>query len=269
MPKSSNGQFGNSSFPKIGLFTKINFNMQYLKYILIIFSIHTIFSCCRKTGGQLISPASLNIINAIPSSQPVIAVLGTEQAIQYFASAPTVSYGSAQLYSPQSGKNTLYIVQATDTTEINPKTEMFNGVLKLAPGGIYSFFLAGDTTAVDTLFVQDNIPYYGSDSSAGVRFVNLSPGSLPMTVTIEGNPITQTEFSGLAYKTVSTFKTYLANSSVPNSSYMFVVRDQATGDSLTSFSWNYTTFKNNTLVLSGSEAAGASIPLQVFQYNNY
>ncbi|SRR5579862_1537727 len=238
-----------------------------LKILLPVIAFLLIAEACHKSGSVTVAPTALNIINAIPNSQPIIPILGTQAPIQYFGNAQSIGYTGSAVYSPLNGSNTLYIVQNTDTTAIDPKFELFNGTIDLAAGGIYSFFLAGDSVAPDTLFVQDQIPAY-SDSSAGVRFVNLTTGSMPMSVTIEGNPATQAEFSNLAYKTVSSWKKYLSSSAVPGY-YNFTIRDELTGDSLTSFSWNYALFKNNTLVISGSEVIGSNEPIQVFQMNNF
>ena len=230
-----------------------------------------VFICmcaCHKSTTE-VAPASLNIINAIADSQAVIPILNADQPTNYFVNAEAISYTNAHLYSPPSGSTFINIAQITDTVQVSPKFDLFSGTFNLLPGAIYSLFLTGDTTALDTMFVRDNIPPYYTDSLAGVRFVNLSPGSLPISITIEGNPSSQTEFSGVGYKSITSFKTYAANNSVANSSYLFVVRDQATGDSLASYSWSYTLFKNNTLIISGSESSSSTTPLQVFQMNNY
>lgn len=220
---------------------------------------------CHKSSTP-VAPVSLNVVNAIATSQPIIPVLGTTDTILYFSNALSIGYGATQLYSPLSGPTILYVVQGTDT--VPSKEKLFNGTLNLVAGGIYSFFLAGDTTKADTLLVQDHIPLY-SDSSAGLRVVNLSPGSQPISITLNGNPASQMEFSGLGYKQISSFKTYAANSSVVNNQYVFVIRDQASGDSLTTYTWNYPLFKNNTLVIAGSEDPTSSTPLLVFSVNNY
>jgi hypothetical protein len=219
---------------------------------------------CRRENGVGAPPASLNIINAIPTSNPVIPVLGTSDTIQFFGTAQSISYPGSFEYSPPAGSNLLYIVQNEDTARLDLKQTLFNGTLDLMNGGIYSFFLAGDTSSPDTMLIKDNIPTY-TDSSAGVRFVNLSTGSLPMSVNIQGNSPTQMEFSALGYKGVSSFNKYLANSG-EQGEYTFEVRDQGTGNLLTTFTWYYTLFRNNTLVISGSEALGA---IQILQVNNY
>ena len=238
-----------------------------LPQLVVAFAVAVaILQGCHKSNNTITAPASLNIINAIATSQYVIPVLGTTDSIQYFSSAQSIYYGSTQLYSPISGANIIYVVQGTDTAD--PKQRLFNGTLNLLAGGIYSFFLSGDTTKADTLFVQDNIPYH-ADSAVGVRFVNLSSGSQPISVNLAGNLPTQTEFSGLGYRQASSFKTYVANSSIAGDQYVFEIRDQASGNLLSTYTWYYTRYKNNTLVISGSEDPASSTPLQVFSVNNY
>ena len=239
-----------------------------LPQLVVAFAVSVaIVMSCHKSNNTITAPASLNVVNAIPAlnGQLILTVVGTSDSTQYF-NVPRIYYGHTQLFSPVSGTNAIYVVQGYDTT--NPKQRLFNGTLNLASGGMFSFFLSGDTTKIDTLFVQDNIPYH-PDSTTGVRFVNLSAGSQPISVTLLGKDPTQTEFIGLGYRQISSFKSYTANSSVAGKNYTFVIRDQTTGDSLTQFTWNYPVFRNNTLVISGSEDPASSTPLQVFAVNHY
>jgi hypothetical protein len=106
-----------------------------------------------------------------------------------------------------------------------------------------------------------------SDSISGVRFINLSQGSKPISINLQGNLPAQAEISGLAYKQVSVFKTYPDTNGI--SSYNFEIRDQASGNLLTTFSWNFTLFKNNTLVITGSEDPSIGTPVNVFPVNNF
>src|SRR5258708_9590726 len=147
--------------------------------LILAFALSPAILSCHKSG-TLFAPVSLNVVNAIASSQQIIPVLGTTDTILYFSNAVSIGYGSTQLYSHISGPNILYVVQGTDTAP--SKEKLFNGILDLTAGGIYSFFLAGDTTKADTLLVQDHIPQY-SDSSAGAPFVYLSPGSQAISIT--------------------------------------------------------------------------------------
>jgi len=223
-------------------------------------------SSCHKSSGANVGPASLNVVNAMTASSGIIPVFSTANLSQYMAFVPPVGNKKSALFSPLSGADTLLLVQPTDTA---PKPRwLFNGILNLEAGGIYSLFVAGDSTKIDTMFVRDNIPYY-TDSSAGCRFVNLSPGSQPFTITLKGNPASQQEFGPLGYKNISSFKKYVANSTVPKSVYNFVIRSQA-GDSLTSFTWTYSIGKNNTIVISGIQGSAVqSLKLGAFAVNNY
>ena len=225
-------------------------------------------SSCHKSSGASVGPVSLNVINAMPTSQPIIPVLSVANLSQWFANASPIGFGNSSLYSPLSGSDTMLVAQQTDTAGPKP-IWLFGGVLHLSAGGIYSFFLSGDSTKTDTMLVVDNIPYY-TDSSAGVRFVNLMPASQPITINITGNTASQVEFGPLGYRTISAFKKYLANSTVQGSSYSFDIRDQASGNVLTTFTWSYTFGKNNTLVVYGSEDPTSPLGApQVFQTNNF
>jgi hypothetical protein len=209
------------------------------------------------------------VINAIPNSDAIIPVFGTSEPLHYFSGAQTVGYESGQVYSPNSGKNSLYIVQQRDTTDINSKLELFNGTLQLEGSGIYSFFLAGDTTKPDTLFVKDEIPSY-SDSSVGVRFVNLSSNSSAISVNVLGFPSSQGGVNNLAYRGISRFIQFSASSNAsPDQSYVFEIRNQANDSVLLTYQWYYTLQRSNTLVISGFEGDGVSTPLTVFPINNY
>lgn len=220
-----------------------------------------LLASCHKSGG-VNAPVSFNFVNAMTPAITVVPVFATGP-IQYYASAQSIPGNSAYQYAPSGGVNPLYIVKNTDTTH-----RIFSGSLSLGAGNIYSFFLSGDPSKPDTLLVQDNIPVY-NDSSAGVRFVNLSPDSQPVKVNIKGNTPDQSEFSSLGYKQISAFKKYAAGSSVPGNHYIFELRDQASDSLLLTYTWTYTSYRTNTLALSGSAIKSTNIPLKIFQVNNY
>jgi len=219
------------------------------------------FMSCHKSGDAG-GTVSLNVVNAMAKSNPIIPVIGSDAGITFFKTAQTVTYGNAQFYSPYSGTNPVYIASGADSSR-----RFFSGNFNLSPGKIYSFFLAGDTTKPDTLFIQDDIPVY-ADSAAGIRLVNLMPDSKGVKVNITGNAGTQMEFSDLGYRQTSPFKKYAATAGVSGSKYVFEVRNQA--DSLlTTYTWSYTRYKNNTLVLAGSAVKGSGTAFKVFLVKNY
>lgn len=243
-------------------------------------------SCQKTTTAPAVSGvSSLTVINAIPNSVPVIPVVNTSEAIEYFSNVQqTVGYGNFYEYSPLSGNDTMYVVQDnSDTMGIGPKAAglMYYNIAELKNAGVYSLFLCGtDTSSPDYLFTNDSLPYYSpSDSIVGIRFVNLSAGSNPISINLEGNP-SGSEVGNLPYKGITGFKRYPCNSTITN--YLVVVRDAVTGDSLTQFDFgsrnngyglvNYNgtllTFKNVTIAVFGSET-NINIPLQTMLIDDY
>lgn len=219
-------------------------------------------ACKKYDYNGVVPPASVTIVHAMPSGNQIVPVFA-KSATQYYSGMQKVGYGGSQLYSPPASSNALQIVPITDTV-----FNIFNAKVPIVSGGIYTLFLAGDTSKADTMWVKDAIPVYG-DSSAGVRFVNLASGGKSISINLAGNdPVSQTEISSLGYMHISAFKKYLANSSVAGN-YKFEIHDQASGDSLTTYTWNYPRFKNNTIVIAGSTDPGSGIALKVFSVNNY
>jgi len=245
--------------------------MKQLIIISALIAMLGVGSCKKTTGLPPTAIASFNIVNVIPDAvNGVTPIFGTLDSPYHYADLyNSIYYSGSFNYAPENGVNSLAIYQSTDTPTAKFDNYIFNGNITVKTGAIYSLFLGGDTSKVDTLLTQDIIPFYApSDSSVGIRFVNMSTGSMPFSVTLNGNPASQTEFSNIAYKGVTGWNKYPGTSAV-GGGYTFVLRDQATGDSLTSFTWNYTLYRSNTIVVSGSEAVNATYPLNLFQMNNY
>lgn len=213
---------------------------------------------CKKDTGVQSNTASLNIINA-SSAVPEAAINYSAAGFSYSQNKTFIGYQSALEFGLPTGSNPVNIISSADTTG-----SVFHGSLNLQLGGIYSLYLAGNSTKADTVFMKDNIPYYGADSVAGARFINLSPDSQPVSINLQGSATK--EFSSLAYKKITAFKKYPATMAVINNGgYVYEVTD-ASGNVLTTFYWTPTVFKNNTLVISGSISDGS---ISVFPVNNY
>lgn len=274
--------------------------MKFHRYypIIIIASLITTItqtSCKKQSIPPIGSVASLNIVNALPTSVALIPVQGTTGpkytnvlpslpqygSYQNFTGAQTVSYGSSFLIGPPSGSLQLYLVQRNADTIVNHgqvSKFMFNQSLTLNVNKVYSLFIIGkDTTAPDYLFVQDTLPYH-ADSSAGIRFANLSTGSNPISVDIKGQA-NGSEVASLSYKGITSFKGYPTPYTI--SSYVFEFRDAASGTLLASYTLsgvnngtgtnttaNTVRFNNLTLALIGQPSGGV-IAQKVIQINNY
>ena len=240
-------------------------------------------SCEKTTSAPAITGvASLTVVNAIPNSTNLVPVIGSTQALAWFASAQYIPFSGFFQYSVGPGSDTVYVVQQNaDTLEIGAKVnaDMFYGILSLSKNQIYSLYLCGkDTSSPDYLFTVDTLPYHSpSDSTVGIRFVNLSAGSNPVSINLEGSQ-NGSEVSSLSYKSITRFKSYNSNSLLTSGADTFVIRDAITGDSLTSFTiygmsagsgegladpitGNPIVFKNGTLAIIGQPGPNAAVSM--------
>ncbi|MDB5157281.1 MAG: hypothetical protein JWR50_1988 [Mucilaginibacter sp.] len=218
---------------------------------------------CKKEVPQVFSTSSLTIVN-VAVNNPNLSATFTSQPLPYSQFAAPISYGSFAEFGRPAVQTPLKIVSSADTGKAFYQTQLnFKGA------GIYSLYLAsGAANKADAVLMQDTIAYL-ADSVAAVRFINMSTDSKPVSINLLGN--TSSEFTNLAYKKITSFKRYSANSQASvTGGYTFEVRDAATGTLLTTFTWTFSLFKSNTLVIGGLENdSSGNYPVSVFQVNNY
>ena len=219
-----------------------------------------LFAACKKdstTGTSSI--AAVSFVNATTGSTPLVVKYGNTNIIYSAVTAGNkISYGASSLLSWVNGSNTVSFVQSTDTTHT-----LFTGNLNVQTGGIYSLYLTGTANQPDTVFIQEHLMAYAiTDSVAGVRFVNLSAGTNPVSINIKGLA-NGGEVSSLAYKSRTAFKTYNAGYTV--ASYIFEFRDAGSGTLLATYTLsgvnnsssasptttNTVRFRNQTIALIG------------------
>ncbi len=237
-------------------------NMKNIKYYAIALFLVVAFLSCKKEKQVAQPLSSLNVVNTVVNISKIqVNYFGS--AVVYGTYLANINYGANAQYSIPVGSDPITIVAATDT--IHP---VFNQSINTVAGGIYSLFLCGQSSAVEGVVLQDNIPAV-QDSSAGVRFVNLSPNSQPVTINLQGNLATQIEFSGLAYKQVANFKIYPATYKY-GTKYTFEIRDAATGTILKTYAWTFRRFFCQTLVIDGLEGTTSGTnAFNVFSVNNF
>lgn len=221
--------------------------MKKINLILFACSIALMLISCSKSSVKTTPLASLEIVNAVINSPG--ANLGSNPNTVYPG-----SYGQFGLIA---GNSAIYVWPVGDSSQ-----PYFNNNVTTVNGGIYSLFLAGGLTGVDTLLVHDTIPSY-SDSSAGIRFINLSPGTNPVSIDIMGMA-NGSEAASLPYESITSFKKYSANSA--NTNYNFEIRDAVSDSLLYSFSQAPALFKNITIVIDGQLSDGS---FGIFTVNNY
>lgn len=227
--------------------------------ISLVTTMTLVSSSCKKDNGPTgAGAAALTIVNAMPASSPIIANINNQ--LPYFISQISVPYGSAQLYRFAGGNTSVSLTQSSDTTNHVFQGSSFN----LTVNTVHSFFISGNVLSPDTLLVEDilNSPagHPGpSDSTTEIRFVNLSAGSSPISINIQGNA-NGSEVNSLQYRSITEFKSYDATSSIAN--YTFEFRDQGTGNLLATYfldgvnaAFNTVLFKNLTIVFAGDSGS--------------
>ncbi len=221
--------------------------MKKLTYLLVLTVLG--FTACTKTSLSLTSPtplASLNVTNA---------VVGGSALTLNVVNGQTVANNSYTQFSLVAGQSKVNLFPAT-----TPNTSYYNQTLPTANGSYYSLFLSGASpSAIDATLIKETYQNY-TDSLCGVRFINLSPGSDPISVNLTGSA-NGSEVSSLAYKAYTDFKQYPAKKT--NTSYAFQVRDATTGNLITSYALTTPYFHNVTIVLrglvNGTPAAGVTL----------
>ena len=238
--------------------------MKLKIFCVLALSVLILFAC-KKSSDTTPNPAlaSITVVNATLNIGS-LKVNRYQSGLSYATLSDSIVYESAIEYPISSGNQPITIVLTRDTTNI-----LYKNVFNFLPYKSYSFYLAGQTPDIKAFSFQDNIPVY-KDSTAGVRFINLSQNSNPVSINLQGNSTGQTEFTNLSFGQISQFKSYPANQiSGAVRTYTFEVRDLSTGNLLITYTWPFAVEKNNTLVISGLINGAGSNALSVFSVNNY
>lgn len=235
-----------------------------------------IYSCSKEETVR--GTASLTIINTIVGSRPLVPNFNGGGKIYYNNAIFRLSYGvSSNTNQLGSYLGDQHLVLREDTAA--QSRQLFDLKFNIPVGSINSLYLVGTNDNPDTLFVKENLPYYQpSDRIAGIRFINLSAGSTPITVNIQGRS-TGSEVSSLAYKAMTVFKPYPATPDVAN--YVFEFRNGVTGALITTYTArsvgaegldyapNYWLYRNNTLALIGSPGGTGTAVQRVIVIRNF
>lgn len=187
-------------------------------------------SCAKQTVAP--GAASLTLINAVVGSSPLVTNFKGGNPFEYYHATQLIYKtfnNNSNRYAQFSGTQPVALYQYPDTTE--KSVPLFNLVLDLPVGSVQTLFLTGTVSAPDTMLVKDDLPYH-ADSSMGMRFVNLSPGSSDISVSIKGQTGAP-EVARLPYKGSTVFKKYAAGFEVHD--YEFEFRDAVSGALLGSY----------------------------------
>lgn len=250
--------------------------MKKITKLLLVAMIANAIIACTKTNTPR-GAASVTVVNAMAGNTSMAITFDPIDTL--VPAATQINYNASQQLSYYSGQQKCFLHEVDQTTSFpNPKPLLVLS-LDLPISSTRSLFLTGTEAHPDTLFVDDKPFYFPvQDTSMGIRFVNLSPGSTPISVNIEGQSNGST-INSLSYKGITNFKSYPANAAVSN--YVFEFRDAATGDLLATYSINEVNnpgmdaspnlwrFRNFTLVFNGLPDNNPDVPQGVFVVNHY
>lgn len=201
--------------------------------LVIVLSLSAILLTNCKKNIFPPTPASLQIINAVPGSAQLLPDFtnGGQQLFRYTKGIDYqfYNYAASQL-SAYTGKQRLRVYQMPDTT--SKHQPLFDMNLDLPGGSISTLFLTGTTDAPDTVFRREQLPVLNvRDSVMAIRFMHLSQGNVPISVNRLGEAPGEL-VSSIAYREDGGFRQYDARGS---RQYTFEFRDANTGDLLLTY----------------------------------
>lgn len=142
-----------------------------------------------------------------------------------------VNYASNMVYTLfNQNSYPFVVVPALDTLKT-----VFREPIPNETGTMYTLFTTGQNPNYESVLIKEaTIPYGLTDSVVAVRFINLSPNSPAINITLENSPTVIVE-SNLSYKKLSSFKNLQLLKIIPPGSITFQVRDAATNGILTTY----------------------------------
>lgn len=221
-----------------------------LKMTIAISLLTGIYSCKKsQIADPKIAQGAINVTNAVIGGATITYT--SSQSI--ISTDNTLGNNSAGWFPMASGQLTVNFgvpaKAATATAPAVPAVMYYSNTINVTGNSNYSLFLTGTSSAIDNVLIQETYTQTYPDSVCGVRFINLAPGSNPVSVDIRGSA-NGSEAASLVYKAYSGFNKHPATANI--SGYTFEFRDAVSGSLLTSYTLNTPYLHNATLCFSGS-----------------
>jgi len=179
------------------------------KIIFALFAITLTFSACKKDwNDDPIEAAGIGFVHASPGTAALDYILDNQKIGSF-------SYTNDRGYFAAYPGTRLVGVSKKDSLKY-----LTNGTAALKGGSFYSVFVVDTLKSTKLLLVEDDLKAPETDK-AKIRFINLSPGSSPLDLALDGN--------ATALFTSKAFKEYTAFTSInPSESYTFQVKQAGT-----------------------------------------
>jgi len=219
-----------------------------------LFTVVTLLSAvllnsCKKQEIESLPLASLMIVNVVNGGGNLL--LGTNVLPVY--------NNYFQAYSMPTGSQRVKLLDTADMDQV-----YYDQTVVLENGGLYSLFLTGNRTAVESVIVkEENIPSHTTDAF-GARVINLVDGGAPISLNL-ADSANGSFVPSLSYMAISNFKE--VSSKTIEGDKTFEIRNASTGVLLTTFTvpgFDLPRFRNITLVVAG--IAGSEFIIRI---NNY
>ncbi|OWK71005.1 DUF4397 domain-containing protein [Pedobacter sp. AJM] len=179
------------------------------KIICALFAITLTFSACKKDwNNDPIEAAGIGFVHASPGTAALDYILDNQKIGSF-------SYTNDRGYFAAYPGTRLVGVSKKDSLKY-----LTNGTAALKGGSFYSVFVVDTLKSTKLLLVEDDLKAPETDK-AKVRFINLSPGSSPLDLAVEGN--------ATALFTSKAFKEFTPFTSInPSDNYTFQVKQAGT-----------------------------------------
>ncbi len=237
--------------------------MKPLTQLTLLLLFIGIFVSCKKDVLETTPLASIRIINTVTGGSTA-RLNSASTTISNNSSTVTGTTGAFGLLP---GNPDIYVWPTTDS--LSPYYNS-NKSVAVAEGDYFTLFLGGTPAVPEGILVKESWQNY-TDSVVGIRFVNMSPNSTPVNVTLSTSTTTN-QFSNVAFKDITDFKQFPATSNVTN--YTFQVRRASSPNTVlssVSISLSGTSaiprFKNVTIVFRGN--IGGSPAPGITRVNHY
>lgn len=235
--------------------------------LLLLLASAALPACSKEIPVR--STAMITVVNAMNGAYTLqFGEAATNEPLSYNISRRYTSHTGSFLFQP-------FVLDETTYEPIRPAVYDLN--IPVALNSIQTLFLAGNLQQPDTFLVIDvPLSFAIEDSSMSFRFVNLSPGSTPVSVNLQGEA-SGSEVASLSYKNITAFRKYRADASV--SEYIFEFRDAATEELLATLpvyginepgnenSPNLWRRRNFTIVFDGNPGTAQQWPQTAFIVN--
>lgn len=211
---------------------------------IAIAAIALTLASCKKENEEFTPGTNVWVVNSIVDMPGAKVITGNNSAV--------LGFNGNRLFSLERKS------AAFDITDAVSSATVYNSSINLKSAA-YSIFLTGQSPTSEVIIKEEtDFPFIAidkiftaEDSVVNVRFINLSPNSVPLKIKV--STATTNESDALAYKDITTWRPFKAGPAA-TTTHSIQIRNAATDALITTYTFaaNATKrFKNVTLMIRG------------------